>query len=278
MREISDGLGSGVTPDQLEAAVDLGDEWLEEIRKYDFSQQRRLARGMEQASLDLVNQVKEFSSPVESLKANVSDVNAEILELTNKLDDLKNNSDRTMDMVSGNGNGMRIQTLASVTAFQIREANAMNFRNSDPPAEVKAGRILSVLEATENNNSLGSELVNEADDFLRDARNYFDRAASLRDSMTINTEDMSGVVDQYGNDIDTNRQQLQAASDSVRDLEESAQRFDAILARSKAPGTRTLDAANAYETIVNAVDNARESADQGWRAAEEAENMVRDML
>ncbi len=32
MRVISDGLGSGVTPEQLQTSITLGEQWLEEIR------------------------------------------------------------------------------------------------------------------------------------------------------------------------------------------------------------------------------------------------------
>ena len=43
MREIADGLGSGVTPEQLETSVQLGKEWLDEIKKQNFNDQRGLA-------------------------------------------------------------------------------------------------------------------------------------------------------------------------------------------------------------------------------------------
>ena len=46
------------------------------------------------------------------------------------------------------------------------------------------------------------------------------------------------------------------------------------MANSKNPASRTLDAANAYETIVKAVDEAQESAVKGSEAADEAQSMV----
>ncbi len=32
MRVISDGLGSGVTPEQLQTSIKLGNQWLEDIK------------------------------------------------------------------------------------------------------------------------------------------------------------------------------------------------------------------------------------------------------
>ena len=42
MRKIADGLGSGVSPDQIRSSIDLGTTWLQQIKdigrltKYDF--------------------------------------------------------------------------------------------------------------------------------------------------------------------------------------------------------------------------------------------------
>ena len=43
MREIADGLGSGVTPEQIQTAIDLGNEWLDAMKEHDFSEDRSLA-------------------------------------------------------------------------------------------------------------------------------------------------------------------------------------------------------------------------------------------
>ena len=45
MRVISDGLGSGVTPEQLQTSVEMGKRWLEQIKQYDFSRERNNAVG-----------------------------------------------------------------------------------------------------------------------------------------------------------------------------------------------------------------------------------------
>ncbi len=43
MREIADGLGSGVTPEQIQTSINLGNEWLEDMKTKDFSEDRALA-------------------------------------------------------------------------------------------------------------------------------------------------------------------------------------------------------------------------------------------
>ena len=43
MKEVADGLGSGVTPDQLKLSMNMGKEWLDSIKQIDFSRERNLA-------------------------------------------------------------------------------------------------------------------------------------------------------------------------------------------------------------------------------------------
>ena len=99
MRVISDGLGSGVTPEQLETSVELGRQWLEAIKQYDFSEQRQEAIDQKMLSDQLVDMVRDFTAPVEDFKGNVSVVEEQINELTDKLNDLKGHAHNTSNMV-----------------------------------------------------------------------------------------------------------------------------------------------------------------------------------
>ncbi len=100
MREIADGLGSGVTPEQQEASVALGRQWLEDIKMQDFSEERDKARDSRREAADLVEEVNLFKDPVESFKANVTGVNELIVDLKFRLQDLKNHTENTNHMVS----------------------------------------------------------------------------------------------------------------------------------------------------------------------------------
>jgi len=71
--------------------------------------------------------VEAFAAPAEVFESRVGDVRLDITDLKEKLDDLKNNSDKTADM--------------------IRRTEVMNFRNSDPPAAYKTSRISALQSA-----------------------------------------------------------------------------------------------------------------------------------
>ena len=54
-----------------------------------------------------------------------------------------------------------------INLFQLRVASTLNFRNSEPAVGYKLSRIVSMQEGTEANNKLGSDLGNEANQFLQ---------------------------------------------------------------------------------------------------------------
>jgi hypothetical protein len=53
MRNIADGLGSGVTPKQIETSVELGRTWLNDMKANDFSDDRQIAVEKQRAATDL---------------------------------------------------------------------------------------------------------------------------------------------------------------------------------------------------------------------------------
>ena len=67
----------------------------------------------------------------------------------------------------------------------------MNFRNSNPPAAFKTSRIISMLDATEANNRLGSDLVNEADSNLQNATRSFAKVQDVKSKMEKYTEEFN---------------------------------------------------------------------------------------
>ena len=53
MKIIADGLGSGVTPKQIETSVELGRSWLNDMKANDFSDDRQIAVEKQRAAMDL---------------------------------------------------------------------------------------------------------------------------------------------------------------------------------------------------------------------------------
>ena len=53
MRNIADGLGSGVTPKQIETSVELGRTWLNDMKANDFSDDRQIAVDKQRAAVEL---------------------------------------------------------------------------------------------------------------------------------------------------------------------------------------------------------------------------------
>ena len=95
---------------QIELSVETGRQWLEEIKQYNFDEERRVSLEEQQAARDLREKVREFSDPVKKFQEKVSDVQKDIGDVDNRLQDLEDNLEKTEGM--------------------IRTASSLNFRNS----------------------------------------------------------------------------------------------------------------------------------------------------
>ncbi len=71
-----------------------------------------------------------------------------------------------------------------------------------------------------------------------------------------------------------NTQAMEDAANHAYELEGQAHNFGNILAQYKSPGSRSLEAASAYEKITDAINEAMEASRKGLEAAIEAQNMV----
>jgi laminin alpha 3/5 len=253
MREIADGLGSGVTPEQIQTSIDLGNEWLAMMKENDFSQNRAMANEKYRIARDLIQDVKQFAEPVETFKGNVSMEDDRMKEVAFKLVDLKLNSEKASKM--------------------LRVAKTLNFRNSDPAATYKAGKIREMISASEGNIQLGAQLNREADDFLDESTKSFSRLQSRSENILINVETLNNKVDSDRVGIARNFDLLQEAAEHASQLEQQATVLEDEVANAKNPAVRAIDAANAYQRIVAALKNANDGATKAMQAAEDAANM-----
>ena len=133
MRKIADGLGSGVSPEQVKTSIEYGATFLQEIKDIgkltiydflgdqifnniknvflyhdikiriyyftDFSDDRKNAEDSQQSSRDLVSSVTEFSYAGTVFKDQVSDAESKRAVLDSKLEDLKNRSQNAGEKV-----------------------------------------------------------------------------------------------------------------------------------------------------------------------------------
>ncbi len=229
MKQIADGLGSGVTPDQIKTSIDLGNEWLETIKANDFSPYRANANEQYRKSMEMVQAVKQFVQPVEDFKGTVGVEDERIKELQLKLDDLKNNSENSLDM--------------------LRVAKTLNFRNSDPAVSTKTGKIRSMSSAAEANIQLGIDLNNEATEYSDTANESFDQLQNLDQNMNDDLEKLDAKASNDMLGIERNAALLTESFEHANKLESQALELKTQVDNAKSPAERALNAASAYFTI-----------------------------
>ena len=65
--------------------METGRQWLEEIKQYNFDEERRVSLEEQQAARDLREKVKDFSEPVKKFQERVSDVQKDIGDVDGRL-------------------------------------------------------------------------------------------------------------------------------------------------------------------------------------------------
>ena len=91
MRVVVSGLASGLSPTEIQLSVDQGAQLLEEIKQYNFDEERRVSLEEQAAARALRERVKEFADPVTRFEERVSGVNATVKALDDRLLDLEDN-------------------------------------------------------------------------------------------------------------------------------------------------------------------------------------------
>lgn len=156
----------------------------------------------------------------------------------------------------------------------FRVASALNFRNAEPQASYKIGRIKEMVSASEANNQLGTDLNREADKSSDDAIKAFSNLASRSQVIANNIEALNQKVDRDRVGLARNFELLKEAADHANLLEQQASVLDDDVENAKSPASRAIEAATAYSNIAKALQNATTEANKAMKAAEEAASMV----
>uniref|UniRef100_A0A0K2UE20 Laminin subunit alphalike [Acyrthosiphon pisum] n=1 Tax=Lepeophtheirus salmonis TaxID=72036 RepID=A0A0K2UE20_LEPSM len=255
MQKIAEGLGSGVTPEQLESAVLIAMQWVDSMKLLNFSNERQMAIEEQIVARDLVKEVNNFIAPLKQLKMDVNATKSSIQNLWYKLEDLKNNSINASD--------------------KLKKAEQLNFRNSDPPASNKRLTILKLEENAKSMNEMGSDLIKESDLFLAKARdNLIDTLPQENTKLQDMHIELSSNLEQARNVIeDNNMNAIRNAEQHAYNLQNQANGLQNIIDKVKTPGNRTLEATNAYEKIVESVKVATEKSETASTDANDAARM-----
>ena len=253
MQEIALGLGSGVTPDVLETAIETGNQWLREMKSNDFSPVEALAIEKQQASYRLVDTVKQLVQPADAFKVRVNQTGSRIKTLLDKLEDLKTQSEAAEE--------------------KVRKASRLNFENDGSRAGFAVDRILSMTQNAKQNNKMGTKLVNEAENFLEEALQAFELLVAEKETMQTTMEAMMEQIESDNEEIANVYTLAYEASNHAQSLEQRASELQNILENAKQPAARALGAANAYRNINEYIARAKVLAQEALDASEAAANM-----
>ena len=153
------------------------------------------------------------------------------------------------------------------------EANQLNFQNSAPQAQDKIAKITQLTGDSESKTTDGNTMVTEAEAFNNEAKAAYTNLDGEKDDMD---ESIVRFSDRQRN-FDTERENLfnleGEAAGKARDLSMSAQELQSVAERAKYPAENALQAAKAYEQILDSVTQADEATREALASAEKALDM-----
>ncbi|GAB6025535.1 hypothetical protein CHUAL_011266 [Chamberlinius hualienensis] len=223
---------------------------LEEIKARDFEPMKVKADDELEAAKDVLEKAKRFVDPALENSQRVAELKAQMDNLRDKLKDLVNNSN------SANADST--------------EAEHLNKKNENPPANEKVKKITASKEAIDGLLEEAQMLLDKAKALLDEARNNFvdldlddDRFGQLIDRLKNYVDDLKNGL----KDVAIN---VRKAEGHAKKLQEQAAELDGLLADTRGSAENAVKAANSYGNIVDAIKKARDAAEVAVDAAQNA--------
>jgi len=251
--DISEALGSGINPELLETSIRTAKYLLEQMESHSFSDTRAKAEEEQQAARALMEEVKVWASPVEEFKQSVMETEERLGSLEEKIVDIQNQT----------------ETANSLS----REANQINFRNAAPQASMKIDRINDIREASKASQMLSDDLVNQAEEFIDQAKKSYSELNYKNDDVSQRTTDFNDRIQTYETDIGNLFSLEREAAMKARELMDQANNLEQIAKQSQTPAETAIQAASAFKNILDAVNSAEESSAQAEKDANAASEM-----
>lgn len=250
---ISEALGSGINPDLLETSIRTAKYLLEQMESHSFQDTRAKAEEEQQFARDLMEEVKVWASPVENFKKSVMETKERLGTLEEKIVDIQNQT----------------ETAKSLST----EANTINFRNAAPQASMKIDRINDIQEASKASQMLSDDLVNQAEEFIESAKSSYSDVDRKNYDVSQRTNNFNERIETYNTDIEDLFQLERDAAMKARTLTDQANNLEQIAQQSQSPAETAIQAASAFKNILEAVNDAEESAYQAEKDSNAASEM-----
>jgi cell division septum initiation protein DivIVA len=117
--------------------------------------------------------------------------------------------------------------------------------------------------------------VNKASEMLPNITDSYDYLNEKNDDLNNNIEELAELERKNQEGIANGMNFIYEAANHVYDLERQAEEYRQELSNFTTPQTRSLEAANAYETITKNIESAKSLAEKGLQTADEVLEMVR---
>lgn len=138
----------------------------------------------------------------------------------------------------------------------------------------KFDNIDSLTQDSETNLKNAEELKANASAHFQDATASYRNLIGIPLQLKNNNNDLNATLEKNEAIIEELNEMRPVVQEHADNLTERAQELDGLLTETRDLSTGAITAANAYKNIVDAIEDAREAADNGYNAADEAAELL----
>ncbi|XP_060535680.1 laminin subunit alpha [Cylas formicarius] len=225
---------------EIDKALQEGQADLDAIKQYNLTEQETNTNKQLGKVKELLKNVTEYQIPVDDLQKQVEEIKGDIKEFNEKLDDLYNHTQYSLNMAG--------------------EAQNIFSRNGKDRLKVKLSNI---------QNQIGQSKVNldESEALLANASDLIEVAIGKLKALQVTPDDLETRNNEFLARLDNNEQEIEQikrlrpkVQEHAVNLSDTVQKLQHILSESQFESNDAIKAARAYKDIVEAVRSARDAA------------------
>ncbi|VEN47917.1 unnamed protein product [Callosobruchus maculatus] len=242
------------TGKEIDNALQEGQEYLNQIKGFDLSGREADADKTLEKVEDVLRNVTEYKLPVEELQEKVDEIKGNLLDIDDKLDDLFNHSQYSLNMA--------------------REAENIIAKSGKD-------RLKGKLSNIENQVKQSGINLDKSEELLSNASKLLDMSIGKLKELQDAPEILDGMNDKFEKELESNRKKIDEiqvlkpkVQEHAQSLSDRVQELEHILSESQYGSQDAVKAARAYKDIVAAVKSAREAADSAQNDSSNAAEIL----
>ncbi|XP_065337904.1 laminin subunit alpha [Cloeon dipterum] len=248
--DLAYSLDGGASPQAALQALQEAEAILEEIKAKNLSASRSEAKDVLAKVHDLEDAMQEFELPITNQTAALNDLSEKVAEFVEKLEDLKQHSEETFKKAD--------------------DQAVLNLAGKSERLAQKVERAVNSTGAAKTALKNAEDLNKETEELLNEAKDNFNKLSETNKNVEMSMLRLDTHFNSTAEGLDDLLAPIEDAQNHAAEISSRAQELDEMLADTRDVSKNAVDAAKAYENIVEAIESSQSIVDEAKIIADDA--------